>query len=72
MTFFCGKDAVIPGNKEIIQRFAYGSKSGQGTIVTDPRNQFISPFNAYLEAIIKKTEETVGKDLNITAASLKI
>ena len=73
MTFIMGKMLAHLKIKELSNiLLMHGSKSGQGTIGTDPRNWFISPFNAHHEAIIKKTEEIVGKDLNITAASLKI
>ena len=69
---YYGKDKGLPDKDDIVQRHAYGSKTGKGSIGIDPRNQFIRPFNPHLREIIQLTEEIVGTKLNITAASVKI
>ena len=42
---YYGADKGLPGDDGIVQRYAYGSKTGKGSIGIDPRNQFVCPFN---------------------------
>ena len=69
---YYGADKGLPGDDCIVQRYAYGSATGKGSIVIDPRNSFIPPYNDDHREIIKMTEDIVGKALNISAASVKI